>query len=62
MLKSKAISAADSGLVSPDFTSFQNIFSSAVFIRTQFIFKPSASGTGGAARRPSRQPNRLTNH
>ena len=38
---SKARSAAFSGLSSPDFTSFQSIFSSVVFIRAQFFFKPS---------------------
>jgi len=44
MRSSKARSAADSVLYSPVFTSFQSFFSSVVFIKTEFIFKPSGAG------------------
>ncbi len=40
------MSAADSGLISPDLTSFQSIFGSVDFIGTQFIFKPSGKVWG----------------
>jgi hypothetical protein len=56
------MSAADSGLVSPDFASFQSIFSSVDFIRAQFIFKPSGRRQARAPRVPTSHPNRLTNH
>jgi hypothetical protein len=41
MRSSKAMSATDSGLVSPDFTSFQSICISVDFIWAEFLFKPS---------------------
>ena len=54
MRSSNARSAADSGLSSPAFTSFQSIFSSVVFIRTQFIFEPSGGQPALARVLPAR--------